>query len=396
MANFSYTALTSRGERVEGVLAGESEQAILSELESRQLTPIDVKRGQEQARSTRGISSRKLADSYQQMADLLRAGVPLLRTLKVLGGRKGNSKISQVFAGLAQSVEKGGDLAGAMGERPEVFTPVHVAMVRAGEKGGFLEEVLSQLGTLVAKQAEMRSKIIGNLVYPLILIVMGVGIGGVIFGVFVPKFRPMLEKIKGGLPFLTKAVFGVSDAVTTYGIITAVVLAGVCVGVWSLSKKPRISERLERIKIGMPVIGPIVRGFAIVRLCRLLGTMLGNGVPMLAALAISKDGSGNPIIQRAIEEAAEAVKGGQGLAQPLERSGLFDDDILEMIRVGETANNLDEVLLKIAETVEGRLDRLLSIAIKLIEPLLLITIAVIVGSVAGGLLLPLTKLGGSM
>jgi type II secretory pathway component PulF len=393
LATFRYSAITASGDRVEGTLTGDSEQAILAELDSRSLTPVRIEESRSSSQSSgRRLPTRQLGESYTQLADLLRAGVPLLRGLRLLGGRKSRPRVSSVFAGLANDVEKGSDLAAAMEQRSESFPPLHIAMIRAGERGGFLDSVLAQLGSLVIKQADLNGKIVGNMVYPAVLIVFGLGIAAVIFGVFVPRFRPMFARIEGGLPTITSIVFGVSDAVTTYGLYSLVVLAGIiAAAAWAL-RRPGPRALLERAQVTLPIIGPIIRGMATARLCRLLGSMLANGVPMLAALHISKDAVGVPLMKRAVDEAAEAVKSGQHLAPPLEASGLFDDDVVEMIRVGESANNLSEVLVTIAETVEQRLDRLLNIAIRLIEPLLLVVIAGLVGMVAAGLLLPLTKL----
>jgi general secretion pathway protein F/type IV pilus assembly protein PilC len=246
------------------------------------------------------------------------------------------------------------------------------------------------------KQAEMRSKVIGNLIYPALLVVLGLFVGIAIFGFFIPKFRPMFANVKGGLPLVTKFVFAVSDALGKYGLITAGVVAVLGVVVWRLSKRPDMRERIEIAKTRMPVIGGLVRGFATARLCQLLGTMLSNGVPMLAALKIAKDGTGNMLMARAIENASEAVKGGQPLAAPLGESGLLDDDVIEIISVGESANNLDEVLLKVGDSIETRLDRMLGSAVRLIEPLLLLAMAGVVGTVAAALLLPMSKLSSSL
>src|SRR5262249_35462524 len=265
-----------------------------------------------------------------------------------------------------------------------------------GEKGGFLEEVLQRLGTLVMKQAEMRSKIIGNLIYPALLVLLGLVVSVAIFGFFIPKFRPMFANIKGGLPLVTNLVFAASDAVGRYGVITAAVLVVLGVTVWRVSKRADVRERIETAKVRAPVVGGLVRGFATARLCQLLGTMLSNGVPMLAALKIAKDGTGNLLMARAIENASEAVKGGQPLAAPLGESGLLDDDVVEMISVGESANNLDEVLLKVGDSIETRLDRMLGSAVRLIEPLLLLAMAGVVGTVAAALLLPMSKLSSSL
>ena len=393
MATFRYTAISASGERIEGILVGDSEQAVLAELESRQLTPVAVSPAAGGSDQSSGrLPARQLGESYGQLADLLRAGVPLLRGLRLLGGRRSRPRVSRVFASLAQEVEKGSDLAAAMERRSDSFPTLHIAMVRAGERGGFLESVLAQLGGLVIKQAELTGKILGNMIYPAVLVVFGLGIAAVIFGVFVPQFRPMFARIEGGLPLVTTIVFIVSDAITKYGLVSAALIGAAGAGIAAAMRRPDVKARIDQARLRLPVLGPIQRGVATARLCRLLGSMLANGVPMLAALRISRDAVGNPVMQRAIDAAAEAVQSGAALAPPLEASGLFDDDIVEMIRVGESANNLSEVLLTIADTIEARLDRLLNVAIRLIEPLLLVLIAGLVGLVAAGLLLPLTKL----
>jgi general secretion pathway protein F/type IV pilus assembly protein PilC len=393
VATFRYTAISASGERIEGILVGDSEQAVLAELDSRQLTPVAVSPAAGGSDQSSGrLPARQLGESYGQLADLLRAGVPLLRGLRLLGGRRSRPRVSRVFASLAQEVEKGSDLAAAMERRSDSFPTLHIAMVRAGERGGFLESVLAQLGGLVIKQAELTGKILGNMIYPAVLVVFGLGIAAVIFGVFVPQFRPMFARIEGGLPLVTTIVFIVSDAITKYGLVSAALLGAAGAGVAAAMRRPNVKARIDQARLRLPVLGPIQRGVATARLCRLLGSMLANGVPMLAALRISRDAVGNPVMQRAIDAAAEAVQSGAALAPPLEASGLFDDDIVEMIRVGESANNLSEVLLTIADTIEARLDRLLNVAIRLIEPLLLVLIAGLVGLVAAGLLLPLTKL----
>ncbi len=397
MPTFEYTALSGNGDRVAGILAGASEHAVLVELESRRLVPVSIKAKAERSAGRGGrIPARALATSYLQVSDLLRAGVPLLRSLKLLAGRRAQPAVSAVFRQLADAVEKGSDLGAALSSLPAVFPPVHVAMVRAGEKGGFLEDVLQRLGTLVMKQAEMRSKVIGNMIYPALLVILGTGVGVAIFGFFIPKFRPMFANIMGGLPLVTKLVFAASDAVGRFGPVTAIVVVVLAVTIWRLSKRADIRERIEVAKTRLPVIGGLVRGFATARFCQLLGTMLSNGVPMLAALKIAKDGTGNMLMARAIERAADAVKEGQPLATPLAESGLLDDDVVEIISVGESANNLDEVLLKVGDSIETRLDRMLGSAVRLIEPLLLLVMAGVVGTVAAALLLPMSKLSSSL
>ena len=395
MPVFEYKALTVSGERVAGSLAGASEQAILSELESRKLTPVAVSAQKERAAILqRRVKKRALAMSYRQVADLLRAGVPLLRALKLLGRRRSHPMLAQVYRELAEAVEDGEELAEAMERRPDVFPSVHIAMVRAGERGGFIEAVLERLSSFVQSQAELQSKIAGSMIYPAVLVTVGTIILGVIFGVFIPQFEPLFERIDR-LPAISSFVFFVSDLITQYGLFTLVAIIAVGVLAWRLARRADVKRRLTKVQTFAPVIGPLTRAMATARFCRMLGTMLGNGVPVLKAMEISKAAAGNVLLIEAVEGATESVRGGDELAPPLERSGLFSDDIIEMISVGESANNLDQVLVTIADTIDDRVERLLSSAVKLIEPALLLAIAMAIAIVAAALILPMLQLSGS-
>jgi len=396
MAQFQYSAFDQTGRRVAGVLAGSTEQAVLAELESRRLTPVSVEPARERIRLRRGVGPRRLGTAYAQLADLLNAGVPLLRALRLLGRRRTNPRLGEVFRDLADQVAEGEELAKAMSGHPDVFGRVQVAMVRAGEKGGFLEQVLERLGQFVLAQADMRGKVIGNLIYPGVLVCMGMLVLLVVFGFFVPMFEPLLERVEGGMPLVSRMVFAVSGAVTSYGPITLVVLVLAVLGVRRASRREDVRRWMTGVRTRMPIVGPLTRAIAVARFCRMLGTLLGNGVPMIEAMQIARDAAGNVLLEEAIEKATEAVRAGESLAPPLEQSGLFSDEVLEMISVGESANNLDEVLVTIAETVERRVDRLLTGVVRLIEPLLLMVIAGVVVFVAIGLILPMTRISPSM
>lgn len=392
MPTFHYQALSTKGERIAGVLGGASEQAVLAELESRSLTPVSIQPAREPLMARRPVSARQLGITYQQLSDLLRAGVPLLRSIKLLGGRRSNPRLAAVFRELAEAVSEGEDLGEAMTRHPRVFPKVHVAMVRAGERGGFLESVLARLGQFVQAQADLRGKVVGNLVYPCALVVVGTAILSVIFGVFVPMFEPIFGRLEGNLPLVSRLVFGMSELVATYAPLTLLAIGLVTFSLWRLSKRPNVRRRITVVLTRMPVLGPLNRALAAARFCRLLGTMLSNGVPMLTAMQIAREASGNVLMEEAIDQAVEAVRAGESLAPPLAQSGLFGDDVVEMISVGESANNLDSVLIGVAETIESRIDRLLSGAVRLIEPLLLLLIAGVVVVVAAGLLLPMVEL----
>lgn len=392
MPNFRYQAVDASGRAVAGTLAGASEAAILGELAERSLVPVEVTA--EKPRSSfkrKGLGPRQLATAYQQVADLLRAGVPLMRAITLLARGKSKPRRAEIFRGLAEGVSRGEELADAMAAQEGVFPQTHIAMVRAGEKGGSLEPVLVRLAGMVKAQAEMRAKLIGALAYPAVLVFVGVGVLGLIFGLFLPMFGDVLEQVDP-MPPITVALFAVSAAVTSKGPITAIVLGVLGFIAWRLGKRPDVSRAIAVAKTRAPVVGPLVRSIAVARFCRTFGTMLANGVPVLAAMRIAEDAAGNVLLKEAVAEASEAVKSGEPLAGPLGVSGLFDEDVIEMISVGESANNLADVLETIAETIETRVERLLSTAVALVGPMMLLGLAMVVAFVAIGLILPMLEL----
>jgi general secretion pathway protein F len=283
-----------------------------------------------------------------------------------------------------------------MGRHTDVFPPVHIAMVKAGEKGGFLEGVLARLGNLVQAQADMRGKVVGNLIYPAALVLFGTLVTGVIFWFFVPMFRPMFAKVPGGVPAITQLVFFISDAVSRFGLITLILLVAAVVAGVQLSARPAVKARIESWRTMAPVLGPArprprrrpilphARHHA-----RQRGATPGRHADLPPGRRQRAHGAGHRPRHgsRPRRPAPGAAPGGERL---------FDDDVIEMIAVGESANNLDDVLLTIAVTIETRIDRLLSGVVRLIEPLLLMLIAGVVVLVAVALLLPMTRLSGNL
>lgn len=396
MASFKYDAIDDQGARISGRLEAVSRAAALSDLEAKRLTPTNIAETRPPIRLGGSIPTRKLAQTYTQMADLLDAGVPLLRALGLMAKRRASPRLAESFAELAGEVSEGRALADAMGDRPRIFPRVHVAMVRAGERAGNLETVLRRLGTMLEAQADLQDKVVGSLIYPAILVVAGLGILTTIFVVFVPMFRPLFARIGDDLPGMTRLVFTISDALTTHGLITAITLAVAVVVAKLAAGRPDVAEWLAIIRTRSPVVGPLTRATATARFCRMLGTMLESGVPILGAMSIAREATSNVLMERAIDGASEAIRGGDSLAPPLEQCGLFEPDVVEMIAVAESANNLDKVLTTIAETIERRIDRLLSALLKLVEPIMLMLIAGAVVLVAIALLVPMTQLSGSI
>lgn len=394
MATYAYIARDPAGQRVTGQLAGASEQAVLAELHTRKLAPVQVKPVRPRKALGRGVSGRSLAVAYRQLADLLRAGVPLLRALQLLGRSKSNPRLGQIMASIAEAVSEGERLADAMSRSPQIFPPIQVAMIRAGERGGFLEPVLARLGRFLEHQAEMRGKVIGNLIYPAVLLMVGLAVVIAALVFFVPKFEKYYAGIEVPLP--TKVLLAASAVFTQHGLLLVIGVPLIVAGLWWLCSRPGSRRTLARWQLRVPKLGKLTRGLAVARFSRILGTLLENGIPMLAAMQISRDAAGNIAMAEAIDRATEAVRAGESLARPLGESGLVDEDVLEMIAVGESANNLPDVLITVAETIEKRVDAMLTLFVRLMEPLLLLALGGVVAFIFLALVIPMMRLSAAM
>ena len=394
MPTYSYKARTLDGNTVTGVLTAENQPAALRQLDDRALFPTDLQEGGRAERVAipwvrRRVGGRHLATFYGQFADLLRAGVPVLRSLELLAKQSTSPLLSEVLLEVREDVSGGDALAEAMGKHPQVFTDLQVAMVRAGERGGFLEDVLARIAHFTERQSELRSKLIGSMIYPCILLTAGMGVVFFVMSFVVPKIRPFLTGGGRELPVLTQAVFGFCDLVTHYGLF---VFVGVVVLLLALRPYLRSEggrRLMDRIKLRVPVLGNIVTLVSVCQFCRILGTLLTSGVPMLSALKVSKESAGNVIISEAIGRATDNVNRGETLSEPLGQSRLFPPDIVDMLAIAEESNNLERVLIQIADSNEVRTARSIDIAVRILEPLLLMAMAAMVLLIALALLVPI-------
>jgi general secretion pathway protein F/type IV pilus assembly protein PilC len=296
--------------------------------------------------------------------------------------------MAEVILELRQDVSAGKTLTEAMGAHPDAFTPLHIAMVNAGEHAGFLEDVLNDLASFVERQDELRNKVRGAMIYPMILMLVGLVVVCLMLTVVVPNLKEIFQDVSN-MPMLTRVVFGASDLLVqnTLLVICMVVLAVTCI-IGAL--KSQAGHRLwERWKLKIPVLGKTICVVAITRFCRILGTMLANGVPILRALDIAKDATGSEVLGQSIVEAGDAVREGRPLADPLRSCGLIPIEIVEMIAVAEESNQLDRVLVQVADTVEKRTNRQVDTAVHLIEPIILVFMALMVGAIALALLFPI-------
>jgi general secretion pathway protein F len=327
---------------------------------------------------------------YRQLADLLRAGVPLLKSLRLLGRGKSNPALAAVLAEVAEQIAQGERFADALARYPQVFPSSQVAMVRAGERGGFIEQVLGRLGTYLERQAEVRARIIGSLIYPAILIVFGslVIVGTMVF--LVPRFRDFYKRIE--IPLPTKVLLAASDLLTTWWPVLLIAIAVAPFAFAWMMRKPHVKRRVAEGMLRIPTVGPLIKGVATARFTRTLGTLLENGIPVIQSMQIARDAAGHPTLVDSVDRAIDAVRAGDSLAPPLAASGFLEEDVVEMISVGESANNLAQVLLTIADTLETRADLLLAVFVQLLSPVMLLAIAGFIGFIFIALVVPMMKL----
>lgn len=402
MPDFQYTARELTGREVTGVLTAVSEQDAVNNLAQKALFPIKISLAQTETAKKKyagqRVSASVLATFYAQLGDLLHSGVPLLRSLEILERQTARASLALVLVQVREDVANGTRLAEALRSHPRIFNELAVSMVRAGEEGGFLEDVLKRVAQFTEQQEDLKGRVLGALAYPLFLIVVGsiVVVGLIVF--MVPSFAPIFERLeeKGELPFATKILMAFSNSLQNYWLWG---LLGLGAGIWWLqtylaTEAGRLT--MDRLRLNLPGMGAIFRSLSISRFCRILGTLLKNGVPILASLRIAKDATGNRILSTAIGAAAENISAGKSLARPLSASGQFPVEIVEMISVGEEANNLEQVLLDIADGMERRTYRRLELFVRLLEPILLLVLAVMVLFLVVALLLPVFQSAGAL
>lgn len=425
MATFLYKAIQPDGGIAEGEMEAGGRQEAFRQMEARGLRPIrlDERNGNaapkraakaqpkaapkepgEKAKPGAGplnfsfgggskISGRTLENFTRLLSSLLSAGVPLSRALVILCKEASNPAAAAKWKAVHNLVIDGMPLADAMAKSPETFPRVYVAMVEAGETGGFLDVVLNQIADFQAREKEMRSKVMTALLYPSILLVLALGVLVFLLVFFIPRFQLIFSGFGAKLPMLTQMIVAASHLMRSYGLFLLLGLAitGVMVRTWIVSETGR--RAWEGAILRAPVVGPLVAQFAMSRFCRMLGTLLGAGVPLINGLNVARRSIGNQILVDAVSNSIERVKEGKPLGPSLgDCRTLFSGSVLEMISVAEESGRLDAELVRIANVTEGDLDRQLKAAVAMAEPLMLFLIAGFIGTIFIGMVIPIFTL----
>jgi len=410
MPTFAYKALQTDGKVAEGVLDAPGRPDALRQIETLGLRPINVaetagKAGKKRASAPaeqaatgfhlggKKVSGKELQNFTRLLSSLLAAGVPLSRALVILQKEASSPVAKAKWKEVHDLVVDGLSLANAMAKSPETFPRVYVAMVEAGEAGGFLDVVLAQIAEFQSREKELKSKVMTAMLYPCILLVLALVVLTVLLVFFIPKFQVVFSSIHGSLPLITQVIIAASNLLRHYGLLVAAGLVGLffLVRSWFTSEKGKRSW--EGLMLKAPLIGGLVSQFAMARFCRMLGTLIGAGVPLVHGLNVARRSIGNQILVDAVAQSIERVQQGGRLGQSLaDCRSLFPGSVLEMIAVAEESGKLDAELVRIAAETETDLDRNLKTAVAFAEPLMLFLIAGFIGIIFIGMLLPVLSM----
>jgi len=416
MPLFNYIAIDKEGKQKEGTLEVGSQNEAIARIKEMGFYPTQVAEVKDaggddaikKAAAKKGkkkgdfnfafpsVSGKELTQFTRQLAVLIDAGLPLMRGMTTLAKSTANPYFKGIIIEIGLTIEGGATFSEALAKRPKIFDKLYINMVKAGEIGGVLEIALNRLSEFMEKSQSIKGKVKAAMFYPMAVMFVAVIIVGILMTVVIPKFKTIFTDMLGegeGLPEFTLLVLAISDAIKNnlFAVLGGVVALVVVFKL--ITNKTKLGRRaFDKFKLIMPILGDVVRKVAIARFSRTLGTLVSSGVPILQALNIVKETAGNVILTAAIEKVYDAVKEGETITKPLEASGVFPPMVISMIDIGEETGALPEMLVRIADVYEEEVDNAVTAMTSLLEPVMIVFLAVIVGSIVIAMFLPLIKM----
>jgi len=398
MAFFYYRGTTPEGKVVEGEMQAESQAEVISALRKRNVIPVVIELKKKkplfslEALTLGKVSAAEMAMFTKQFGTMLEAGLPLLETLNTQYRQTKNRLLKNTIKEIARDVEGGYTLAESMRKHKKVFSELYVNMVEAGEKGGALGEILARLAEYLEKMADIQRKIKGAMIYPIIVIcVMIVAVAALLIFV-IPTFADLYAGFGAQLPGLTRIIIGISNFVKGNILLILGITIGVVAIILGWYKTPSGKEVLDRIILRIPIIGPLVHKNALARFSRTLSTLLKSGVDLMEAMEITARTTGNRVVQHGIMRARNSIREGSTISKPLEQSRIFPPLVVQMVAIGEQSGNLDEMLSKVADFYDKEVDAAVEALTTALEPLIMVLLGGIVGTMVIAMYLPIFKL----
>ena len=421
MARYKFTALDAKGKEVHGEIDADTQAQAVARIREKQYFPTKVEElagggaaapakkggGKKSAMQLEiklpkflqgGVKAKQLTTFTRQMSTLVNAGLPLMRALRVLQRQEKNPALRDAVVQMAESIESGSTFAEALAAHPKIFDRLFVNMVKAGEIGGVLDVVLARLAEFQEKAEKIKGKVKSAMTYPIVVLVMALSILGFLMTYIVPKFADIFGDLMGGkgMPALTQFVMNASDTMVNRFPLVLIVLVVIVVVLKLLAKTDKGRLGIDQFKLHAPVFGTLISKNSISRFTRTLGTLMSAGVPVLQALNIVKETVGNEVIAKAVTTIHDAVKEGENMAPPIASSKVFPPMVVSMVEVGEETGALPDMLMKIADSYDDDVDNAVAAMTSIIEPLLIIFLALVVGTIVIALFMPLVSIIGGL
>jgi len=405
MPIYSYKGIDSTGKKVSGSVDADQIKSARAKLRKMNVFPTEVEEadrggagnfsfGSENSflKYFQRVKAKDLATMTRQLATLVAANIPLVDALAALVEQIDHPLLKETLSKIRERVTEGARLADAMRNYPKIFGDLYINMIAAGEASGALELVLTRLADITEGQAKLQSKVKGALTYPIIMASVGVVLMGFLLVTVVPKITKIFEDTKATLPLPTKILVGVSHFFASYWFVFIFLIPILFYGFHRFKSSKKGKEKLDRMRLKLPIFGEMFRMIAISRFCRTLATMMASGVQLLTAMEIVKNIVDNSVLSQVIEDTKMSVKEGESIAEPLKRSGQFPPLVTQMIAIGEKTGELESMLVRVADNYDQQIDTKVSTLTTLLEPIMIIVMGAVVVSIVLSILLPILKL----
>lgn len=396
MPLFEWQGKSITGEIRRGVLEAPNPQIVEVYLRRLNIIPTKIQLKKESAFKIfrrKAVSDKDIATFTRQFAVILEAGLPIVKSLEVLADQQKNPYFKKILQEVKVKIETGSSLSDALAEYPKVFDNLYVQMVKSGESSGNLDLVLKRLANHLERIMSLKGKVKHAMVYPSVIVIVTIAVISIIMLFVIPKFAEVYESAGRALPLPTQILINISRNFGKILLAFILLTAGIIIGIRYYRTKERGKYNTDKLILRLPLLGDLFHKAAVARIARTLSNLIGGGVPLLQALTIAGETSGNKVLEKAMEEVRINVSAGQSIADPMFYTGVFPYLLVEMVRVGELTGNLEDMLNRVADFFEEEVDRMVNTLSTLIEPILIVFLGIVVGSILVALYLPIFKLG---
>jgi type IV pilus assembly protein PilC len=401
MATFTYDAVDAMGRSIKGRIEADNEQLVLAKLHEQHFHIVSLNEAQKGLKISFGSKTQKiklqaLVIFSRQFATMIDAGIPIIKCLDILENQSKDPVLKGVINATRKDVKGGLSLTDAISKHPHVFSKLYINMIRAAEIGGILDTILDRLAGFLEKEMEIRGKIKSAMMYPSIVLVFAGLMIVALFLFVLPRFKDIFASMNVPMPAVTQALFSMSDWLQKFWWLVGMLSVGAFLSFKQYNKTTKGHYRMDKLKLKLPIFGDLILKMSVSRFARTFGTLIASGVPMMRALEIIGEASGNAVLAEAVENARSSIREGAKISQPLAASGLFPAMVTHMVDVGEETGRLSEMLVKVADFYDDEVDAMVKGLTSMLEPMLIVFMGVFVGFIAISVMSPIFKLVSSI